>query len=203
MPQGWCRRFSMRKRLKCRTSSARWPIIARGPIRCCEKRTTRRRRTPRQKLHASLALLPVDASASRLPLRSAARCRTARSSGIRDALAPHKDALLDKLWAVALTPDKGKESQRLRAAAALAKYDPESERWAKVEWSGRGQSGRGRTRSSWVTGWRRFRPDQGKAAGAAETHLSRPPIGGKSERTWPRTSWPTTPPTSHKCWPTC
>ncbi len=30
------------------------------------------------------------------------------------------------------TPEKGKESQRLRAAAALAKYDPESEKWAKA-----------------------------------------------------------------------
>ena len=29
-------------------------------------------------------------------------------------------------------PEKGKESQRLRAAAALAKYDPESEQWAKA-----------------------------------------------------------------------
>ncbi len=50
---------------------------------------------------------------------------------IRDALAPHKDELLEKLWAVAVKPEKGKESQRLRAAAALAKYDPESEKWAK------------------------------------------------------------------------
>ena len=58
---------------------------------------------------------------------------------IRDALAPHKDELLDKLWAVVETPEKGKESQRLRAAAALAKYDPESEKWAKV------QDGRGAT----------------------------------------------------------
>ena len=60
---------------------------------------------------------------------------------IRDALAPHKDDLLDKLWAVVETPDKGKESQRLRAAAALAKYDPESEKWAKVQ------------RRSWSTIW--------------------------------------------------
>ncbi len=33
---------------------------------------------------------------------------------------------------MALTPDKGKEPQRLRAAAALAKYDPESGRWGKA-----------------------------------------------------------------------
>ena len=51
---------------------------------------------------------------------------------IRDALAPHKDGLLDKLWAVVEKPEKGKESQRLRAAAALAKYDPDSKRWAST-----------------------------------------------------------------------
>jgi len=38
---------------------------------------------------------------------------------------------LEKLWAVALNPENGKESQRLRAAAALAKYDPECVKWAK------------------------------------------------------------------------
>jgi formylglycine-generating enzyme required for sulfatase activity len=52
---------------------------------------------------------------------------------IRDALAPHKDVLLDKLWAVVETPPKGKEGQRLRAAAALARYDPDSEKWAAAQ----------------------------------------------------------------------
>src|SRR5262249_5174755 len=47
-------------------------------------------------------------------------------------LDPHKDALRDRLWAVVEKPAKGKEAQRLRAAAALAQYDPQSERWAKV-----------------------------------------------------------------------
>ena len=36
--------------------------IAAGPIRCCTKSTTRRQTGSPQKLHASLALLPVDAS---------------------------------------------------------------------------------------------------------------------------------------------
>src|SRR5262249_3822795 len=45
------------------------------------------------------------------------------------ALTPHKDELLEKLWAVAQAPGK----QRLRAAAALAKYDPYSEKWRKVQ----------------------------------------------------------------------
>ena len=52
---------------------------------------------------------------------------------IRDALAPHKDGLLNKLWAVVAAPDKGKESQRLRAAAAFAKYDPVNEKWATIQ----------------------------------------------------------------------
>jgi formylglycine-generating enzyme required for sulfatase activity len=37
------------------------------------------------------------------------------------------------LWAVAETPTTGKEKQRLRAAAALALYDPAGASWAKVE----------------------------------------------------------------------
>jgi eukaryotic-like serine/threonine-protein kinase len=82
-----------------------------------------------KQLHLSLALLPVDLSQvdhlhGRL-LDSAPN----QVSVIRDALAPHKDKLLDRLWAVAEAPEKGKESQRLRAAAALAKYEPDSERW--------------------------------------------------------------------------
>ena len=56
---------------------------------------------------------------------------------IRDALAPHKDQLLDRLWTVAATQEKGQVSQRLRAAAALAKYDPEGKQWSQtgVSWS--------------------------------------------------------------------
>ena len=133
-PLGWCKPFSMRTRLKCRPSSARWPSIAAGSIRCCGRNT-----------HKAATELPPATSrqprpvaggrhAGRLPLRSAARCRSrSEVPVIRDALAPHKDELLDKLWAVAETPDKGKESQRLRAAAALAKYDPDSQKWAKVQ----------------------------------------------------------------------
>ncbi len=52
---------------------------------------------------------------------------------IRDALAPYKDSLLEKLWAVVESQDKSKEPRRLRAAAALAKYDSESEKWPKVQ----------------------------------------------------------------------
>ena len=46
-------------------------------------------------------------------------------------LAPHKEELIDKLWKVVERPPAGRESQRLRAAAALAKYDPNSQRWSE------------------------------------------------------------------------
>ena len=133
MPLGWCSAFSMRTRLKCRASSARWPSIDSGPIRCCVKSTTRRQTNSRQKLHASLALLPVDATQVDYLYGRLLDAEPHEVPVIRDALAPHKDELLDKLWAVVEKPDKGKESQRLRAAAALAKYDPDSEKWAKVQ----------------------------------------------------------------------
>ena len=86
---------------------------------------------PRKQLHASLALLPVDATQVDYLSGRLLDAEPHEVPVIRDALARHKDALLDKLWAVVEKPEKGKESQRLRAAAALAKYDPESEKWAK------------------------------------------------------------------------
>jgi serine/threonine protein kinase/formylglycine-generating enzyme required for sulfatase activity len=85
--------------------------------------------TSRQKLHTSLALLPVDPGQLDYLYGRLLEAQPHEVPVIRDALAPHKDALRDKLWAVVESPEKGKESQRLRAAAALAKYDPGSVRW--------------------------------------------------------------------------
>jgi serine/threonine protein kinase/formylglycine-generating enzyme required for sulfatase activity len=86
----------------------------------------------RKQLHASLALLPVDEKHVDYLYRRLLDAAPQEVPVIRDALAPHKDALKKRLWAVAETPTKGKESQRLRAAAALAKYDPESENWTRA-----------------------------------------------------------------------
>jgi formylglycine-generating enzyme required for sulfatase activity len=85
----------------------------------------------RKQLHASLALLSVDSSQVSYLYDRLLDAEPHEVPVIRDALAAHKDDLLEKLWAVALKPEKGKDSQRLRAAAALAKYDPESKHWAK------------------------------------------------------------------------
>jgi serine/threonine protein kinase/formylglycine-generating enzyme required for sulfatase activity len=85
----------------------------------------------RQQLHASLALLPVDGAQVTYLYDRLLGAEPHEVPVIRDALAAHKDDLLEKLWAVALEPEKGKEPERLRAAAALAQYDPESGKWAK------------------------------------------------------------------------
>ncbi len=85
----------------------------------------------RQKLHTGLALLPVDASQVNYLTDRFLAAEPGEVSVLRDALLPHKDQLLGKLWAIVETPEKGKVLQRLRAAAALAMYDPVSEKWAK------------------------------------------------------------------------
>jgi hypothetical protein len=82
-----------------------------------------------QKLHASLSLLPVDPGQVNYLFGRLLEAGPQELAVIRDALAPHKQAFLRKLWAVVEKPETGKESQRLRAAAALATYDPDSERW--------------------------------------------------------------------------
>jgi hypothetical protein len=85
----------------------------------------------RKQLHASLALLPVDASQVDYLKGRLLDAEPREVFVIRDALLPHKDRLLEELWGVVGTPAKNKESQRLRAAAALAAYDPESAQWAR------------------------------------------------------------------------
>ena len=84
----------------------------------------------KEQLHASLALLPVDRGQVAYLYGRLLDAEPHQVPVVRDALAPYKGALLDKLWAVAISPENDKE--RLRAASALATYDPESERWAKA-----------------------------------------------------------------------
>lgn len=91
--------------------------------------------TSSQKLYAGLALLPVDVGQVAFLYGRMLDAEPHEVPVIRDALAPHSDDLMEKLWAAAETPEKGSESQRLRAAAALAQYAPESERWANIQGS--------------------------------------------------------------------
>jgi hypothetical protein len=86
----------------------------------------------RRQLHASLALLPVDPYQVEYLYERLLDADPLEVPVIRDALVPHKESLTSKLWGVVEQPAKGKESQRLRAATALATYDPSSQRWLKV-----------------------------------------------------------------------
>ncbi|MDB5386947.1 MAG: stkP 5, partial [Planctomycetaceae bacterium] len=52
---------------------------------------------------------------------------------LQDALAPHQQQLLEKLWAILEHPVKGHEQRRLRAASALASYDAESPKWEQLQ----------------------------------------------------------------------
>ena len=86
----------------------------------------------RKQLHSSLALLPVDVTQIEYLSGRLLRSEPHEVPVICDALAPYKDALTDNLWVVVEKPEKGKESERLRAASALATFDPHNERWGKT-----------------------------------------------------------------------
>jgi formylglycine-generating enzyme required for sulfatase activity len=86
----------------------------------------------RKQLHASLALLPVDASQVDYLEERLLDAQPEELLVLREALAPYREQLLNHLWAVVEAPEKGKESQRLRAGAALAQYDPTSAEWLQV-----------------------------------------------------------------------
>src|SRR5262249_47022598 len=85
----------------------------------------------RKQLHASLALLPVDAGQAEYLYGRLLAAEPHAVMVIREALRPHAAMLGERLWAVLQGPqsDPGK---RLRAACALARYAEDDGRWAKV-----------------------------------------------------------------------
>jgi eukaryotic-like serine/threonine-protein kinase len=89
-------------------------------------------RQERRRLNAALAMLPADPGRVDYLYERLLDAEPQEVGVIARALSVHKDALVARLWSVAERPEKGRESRRLRAAAALAEYDPESERWDKT-----------------------------------------------------------------------
>ena len=85
----------------------------------------------REKLNVSLALLPTDPGQVDFLYQRLLTAEPDALPVIRDALFPYRTTLLEKLWQVVDATDKGKEGTRIRAAAALAKYDPQSPNWAR------------------------------------------------------------------------
>jgi serine/threonine protein kinase/formylglycine-generating enzyme required for sulfatase activity len=87
-----------------------------------------------QKLHTSLALLPVDASQVNYLYDRLLDAEPPEVPVIRDALAPHKKELVDRLWGVVEKPETGREQERLRAACALARYDMPDNAQVTAHW---------------------------------------------------------------------
>ena len=87
--------------------------------------------TSRKKLHASLALLPVDANQVDFLFSRLLAASPSELPVIRDALKPHQASLIPKLWST-LDSAKPDNVSLLRAASALADYDGTSPRWEAV-----------------------------------------------------------------------
>ena len=202
MPKVWCIGYSMPTSPRCQASSRKSSRTDNGPTRLLRDENDKAAANSREKLHASLALLPVDPGQVDYLYGRLLDAAPHEVPVIRDALAPHKDALLDKLWAVVETPEKGKESQRLRAAAALAKYDPESEKWATVQEAvGNDLVAVPALHLCLVDGIAASSANE--LAPAIVGCLSRFRVAGKPSDPWQRHLWPTTLPTIRKCWPIC
>jgi hypothetical protein len=83
---------------------------------------------PRQKLHASLALLPVDATQVDYLFNRLLSASPSELPVLSDALSPHRSTLTPKLWSV-LESAKPGDTSLLPCAGALASYAPDDGRW--------------------------------------------------------------------------
>jgi eukaryotic-like serine/threonine-protein kinase len=86
---------------------------------------------PKEHLHASLALLPVDAGQVEYLYHRLLKASPTEVLVIRDALKDHREGLVGRLWCILEQPMKDEGGQQLRAASALAIFDPDNPRWEK------------------------------------------------------------------------
>jgi formylglycine-generating enzyme required for sulfatase activity len=85
----------------------------------------------REKLHASLALLAVDASQLPFLEKRLLVASPGELMVIREALKPHRETLVPKLW-TALDSAQPGDVSLLPAASTLADFDATSQRWESV-----------------------------------------------------------------------
>ncbi|HUY34672.1 MAG TPA: SUMF1/EgtB/PvdO family nonheme iron enzyme [Pirellulales bacterium] len=85
-----------------------------------------------EKLHLSLALVAGDERQVEYLYQQLLGAEPARFAVIRDALANHSPRISDRLWTVLTGRESDPNQQRLRAAGALAKYDPANAQWPEV-----------------------------------------------------------------------
>ncbi len=84
----------------------------------------------RERLHVALALLTVDDSQLDSLYAWLLRSTPGEFPILRDALAEHRAKLADWLWSDAESATS--DERRLRAASALAAYDPSNPRWETI-----------------------------------------------------------------------
>ena len=84
-----------------------------------------------ERLHAGLALLPVDDGQVEYLFQRLQEASADEVPVLRDALEPHQTGLSPKLWSV-LDSAKPGDPSLLPAASSLALYDPQSPRWTEV-----------------------------------------------------------------------
>ena len=152
MPPGWWNSSSGPTSPRCPTSSGRCSSYRRWVDPALEVHLGRCPETQSEKLHASLALLPVDAS--QVPITSCKRLLDATPSELpvlRDALKPHRSTLTPKLWSV-LDSAKPGDVSLLPAASALADLRPTSPRWEVGGQQGGSSPGQSSIRSISVPG---------------------------------------------------
>ena len=89
------------------------------------------RKDSKEHLHASLALLPVDASQVDYLSERLLSAKPSEALVLRDALKIHQSSLTPKLWSV-LESAKPGDASLLPTASALASYDPDDARWEAV-----------------------------------------------------------------------
>jgi serine/threonine protein kinase/formylglycine-generating enzyme required for sulfatase activity len=92
-------------------------------------RRARARPESTESLRTSLALLATDPDQVDFLFDRLLHARQDEAGVIREALRPFRAAVLDRLWEVAQQPTRAKGDERLRAAYALASYNPDDDRW--------------------------------------------------------------------------
>ncbi|MCR9116435.1 MAG: hypothetical protein NXI22_05715 [bacterium] len=84
-----------------------------------------------EKLHLSLALLPVDSAQIKYLAEQLPVCAIDQFPVVRDELASHRDEVKEDLWGL-VQNEEINSAQRFQAAAALATFSPENERWTEI-----------------------------------------------------------------------
>jgi formylglycine-generating enzyme required for sulfatase activity len=85
----------------------------------------------RQKLHASLALLPVDSGQVEYLCGRLLQAQPQEVIVIREALSDYKANLTERFWTL-LENRENDQDQRFRAACTLAAFAPDDPRWEQV-----------------------------------------------------------------------